>query len=142
MLLWGGTSSANAPGGRYNPTSDTWTTILTNNAPYANRTDFTAIWTGTEMIIWGGYSGGALTLGGRFNPTSGTWTNVTGVGGPTARFDHTAVWTGTEMIIYGGNGTSAGVPAVAIRRRRIHGSICPVAAVTGHNIRRSGPAQR
>ena len=34
-------------------TADRWTATTTSNAP-TGRTSFTAIWTGTEMIVWGG----------------------------------------------------------------------------------------
>jgi N-acetylneuraminic acid mutarotase len=62
-----------------------------------------AVWTGMQMIIWGGTSTNSLNSGGRYNPASDTW-NATAIGGPTplARYNHSAVWTGTEMIIWGG----------------------------------------
>ena len=34
-------------------TNDTWTATSTTNAPAA-RVDQTAVWTGSEMIVWGG----------------------------------------------------------------------------------------
>ena len=43
-------------GGRYNPSTDSWTATSTTNAPSA-RDDHTAVWTGSEMIVWGGYDG-------------------------------------------------------------------------------------
>ena len=54
-------------GGRYDPNMDTWTATSTTNAPNA-RWDHTAVWTGSEMIIWGGYIGGVNRLqdGGRY----------------------------------------------------------------------------
>ena len=38
-------------GGRYNPQTDTW---LPTSHPGTARINHTAIWTGAEMIIWGG----------------------------------------------------------------------------------------
>src|SRR4029079_11787887 len=35
---------------------ETWTTMSTINAP-APRASHTAVWTGSEMIVWGGYGG-------------------------------------------------------------------------------------
>ena len=35
-------------------TDDTWTATTTDNAPSA-RDGHTAVWTGSEMIVWGGY---------------------------------------------------------------------------------------
>ncbi len=52
---------------------DTWTATTTNNAPDA-RYGHTAVWTGTEMIVWGGFAGGMnLNTGGRYDPSSDSW---------------------------------------------------------------------
>jgi len=79
-----------------------------NGVPSA-RFGHTAIWTGSEMIIWGGYNGFRLADGGRYNPALNTWTAIPPEFVPNggslrinARMRHTAVWTGTEMIIWGG----------------------------------------
>ena len=40
-------------GGRYNPSTDSWTATSTTNAP-DGRYGHTAVWTGSEMIVWGG----------------------------------------------------------------------------------------
>ena len=78
-------------------------------------TSHTAVWTGTEMIVWGGCgSGSTLNTGGRYDPATDTWAATsTGAGVPAARGDHTAVWTGTEMIVWGGTTT-----AYALEHRR------------------------
>jgi len=84
--------------------ADNWTAVTTNGAPRA-REDHTAVWTGREMIVWGGYGlWGRLNDGGRYDPSTDTWTPVTTSGAPTARDYHTAVWTGSEMIVWGGRG--------------------------------------
>ena len=63
----------------------------------------TAVWTGSEMIVWGGYDGGnVLNTGGRYNPSTDSWTATSTTNAPAARTDHTAVWTGSEMIVWGG----------------------------------------
>jgi len=89
-------------GSKYNPLSDTWNPISTNNAP-AGRWNHTAIWTGTEMIIWGGINSSYLNSGGRYNPATDSWTTTTGTNAPSGREYQTAVWTGSEMIIWGGS---------------------------------------
>src|SRR5881409_402556 len=49
-------------------TDDTWTATSTTSAPAA-RERHTAVWTGSEMIVWGGFGGiGFLNTGGRYNP--------------------------------------------------------------------------
>ncbi len=87
---------------------DTWTATSTTNAPDA-RAYQTAVWTGTEMIVWGGYDGNnALNTGGRYNPSTDSWTATSTTNAPTGRYLHTAVWTGSEMIVWGGyNGGSS-----------------------------------
>src|SRR5207237_5758544 len=54
-------------------TDDTWAT--TSKSP-SGRYNHTAVWTGTEMIVWGGYDGfvGFVNAGGRYNTGNDTWT--------------------------------------------------------------------
>ncbi|PYK08545.1 MAG: hypothetical protein DME65_13885, partial [Verrucomicrobia bacterium] len=81
---------------------DTWT--ATAAAPSA-RHYHTAVWTGTEMIVWGGLvpgAGGGVNTGGKYNPSTDSWIVTSTANAPDARYSHTAVWTGTEMIIWGG----------------------------------------
>src|SRR5229473_1603414 len=64
----------------------------------------TVVWTGSEMIIWGGLDDtfSPATAGARYNPVANTWATVTDTGAPSARYAQTAVWTGSEMIVWGG----------------------------------------
>src|SRR5579872_4589775 len=73
------------------------------DAPPGARAIHTAVWTGSEMVVWGG-SGNAVILndGGRYNPAANNWMSLPATGAPGARQQHTAVWTGTEMIVWGG----------------------------------------
>src|SRR5208283_4723022 len=117
MIIWGGFSYDTTwhffnDGGRYNPAANTWAALPTNGAPSARRYH-TAVWTGTEMIVWGGgYFDGSedscYNDGWRYNPASNTWSQITSLGAPVPREGHTAIWTGTEMIVWGGdNGASS-----------------------------------
>src|SRR5207248_3338995 len=108
MIVWGGDSegfpSRVNTGGKYNPGTDSWTPTSTNNVPDA-RENHTAVWTGSEMIVWGGFNEDLfqdLNTGGRYNPNTDSWTATSTVA-PDARERHTAVWTGSEMIIWGGS---------------------------------------
>jgi len=77
----------------------TWFAISMMNAPSA-VSNHSAIWTGAEMIIWGG---GGNNTGYRYNPLTDSWTPTsTGSNCPSGRGAQSAVWTGTEMIIWGG----------------------------------------
>lgn len=68
------------------------------------RGSATAVWTGSRMIVWGGYDGSSTyyNTGGVYDPDENEWTSVSTTGAPTARYFHTAVWTGNEMIVWGG----------------------------------------
>jgi hypothetical protein len=85
-------------------TDDTWTPTSTTNAP-TGRAYHSAVWTGTEMIVWGGGNSSAFTLntGGKYNPSTDTWTATSTTNAPSARRLHTAVWNGSEMIAWGGS---------------------------------------
>ena len=107
MIIWGGEDvnvvSQNT-GARYNPTTDVWTATSTGtNVPTA-RYQHTAVWTGSQMIVWGGNAGLPTNTGGRYTPSTNSWLPTsTGTNVPPSRYQHTAVWTGTEMIVWGGN---------------------------------------
>jgi N-acetylneuraminic acid mutarotase len=105
MIVWGG-EGINSPfflntGGRYNPGTNNWTATSTTNVP-SGRYLHTAVWTGGEMIVWGGYDGNSyVNTGGRYNPTADSWVATSTTNAPDGRDDHTAVWTGTQMVIWG-----------------------------------------
>ncbi len=81
---------------------DTWTATSTSNAPTARQLA-TAVWTGSEMIVWGGFDGSNyLNTGGRYNPSTDSWTATSGANAPSGRYGPTAIWTGSEMIVWGG----------------------------------------
>ena len=105
MIVWGGRDGVvrQNTGGRYNPSIDSWTATSTTGAP-ARRDTHTAIWTGSEMIIWGGENnnGSNLNTGGRYNPGTDSWTATSTTFAPTPRAVTAAVWTGSEMIVWGG----------------------------------------
>jgi hypothetical protein len=81
------------------------------------RYGFTAVWTGSEMVVWGGNpSSGGNTYyndGGRYDPTTDTWRSVNVTGAPQGRNGHSAIWTGTKMIIWGGTLDNASPPTLA-----------------------------
>ena len=57
MIVWGGFgfdgNNDVKTGGRYNPSTDSWIATSTTNAP-SSREFHTAVWSGSEMIVWGG----------------------------------------------------------------------------------------
>ncbi len=119
MIVFGGYDYTNVfyptwlgTGGRYNPATDTWTPIGTN--VFAAAAGHTAVWTGTNMIVWGGYThnGGLFppinyrNTGFSYDPAANTWSFFLPSSGLSGRRFHTAVWSGDEMLIWGGYGTT------------------------------------
>src|SRR5207247_1850386 len=83
-------------------TDDTWSPTSLTNAPVP-RASHTAVWTGSEMIVWGGETEiGDFNSGGRYNPSTDSWIATSTTNAPDTRAIHTAVWTGSEMIVWGG----------------------------------------
>lgn len=109
MIIWGGNRTEPfqpvtllGDGARYNPSTNLWRPMSSVGAP-SGRYLHTAVWTGTEMIIWGGFSTEYLNSGAKYNPITDTWTPLPAQHAPGARAAHTAIWTGSEMLIWGGS---------------------------------------
>lgn len=110
MIIWGGdrgffNGGVTNDGARYNPATDTWVPVSSTNAPSA-RSRHTAVWSGTEMIIWGVVQD---NTGGRYNPSTDSWVATSTIDAPNYRSGHAAVWLGTEMVIWGGS--SSNIPS-------------------------------
>src|SRR5216117_2577728 len=72
-------------------TDDTWTATTTTNAP-TRRLGPTSVWTGSHMIIWGGYAAPApqyFNTGGRYNPATNSWMPTSTTNAPSARVSQT-----------------------------------------------------
>ncbi len=95
-------------GGSYVPGAMSFTPTSAGAGVPSPRAYAAAVWTGAEMVVWGGSSGdGAgqqfLGTGGRYAPSGDRWVPTsTGTSVPSARDSHTAVWTGSELIVWGG----------------------------------------
>ena len=116
MFVWGGLGPDGLGGELYlgdgysfdpsltgKPTA--WTAVSASGAP-SPRARHTAVWDGTSMLIWGGYSGvaGYLFDGGRLNAQS-AWTATGTTPAPSPREGHTAVWLDgvKQMVVFGGD---------------------------------------
>lgn len=111
LLVWGGESGANGDvlhndGAAYNPTTRTWRVLPAG--PLSAREGQSAVWTGTEMIIWGGYDTisasnfHVVADGAAYDPSTNTW-RLLPAAPLSIRADALAAWTGSEMIILGGH---------------------------------------
>ena len=118
MLVWGGLAQVNAQpqylgaGGSYNVATNTWAAMTSTDEPLG-RVGHTAVWTGTEMLVWGGTRSSSLNptgmnSGARYEPNvrGDRWTAISAIGAPSPRSGHTAIWTGNRMIVWGGTNGS------------------------------------
>jgi hypothetical protein len=106
MIVWGGQDSSRTPfadtGGLWKRSTNIWTATTTTNAP-SGREGQPAVWTGHEMIIWGGDDGvNFLNTGGRYDPVQDVWRATSLNGAPEGRFGHSFIWTGDRLIVWGG----------------------------------------
>ena len=105
MLVWSGYSVwLDGPccddGAAYNPATNTWRALPA--APVSGRFRFGSVWTGTELVVWGGNDGTKRVAdGAAYNPTADTWRTLAKA--PLApRSNLQAVWTGGKVLFWGG----------------------------------------
>ena len=96
-----GSSDLNT-GGRYNPSTDSWTATSTTNAPAARDSAHGGLDRQRDDRL-GRITAATCNTGGRYNPSTDSWTATSTTNAPAAREPHTAVWTGSEMIVWGGS---------------------------------------
>ena len=112
MIVWGGSDNGSPPaffdtGALYDPFLDSWVALARGHAPKP-RIRHTAVWTGSQMIVWGGTGTADLDSGGRYDIATGHWSGVSGNGAPSPRLGHTAVWAGNAMVVWGGETSEYG----------------------------------
>lgn len=74
---------------------------------FPTRASHTAVWTGSRMLFWGGWSGGGASTNTGFQLLGDNgFFSISLADAPTARGAHTAVWTGSRMLVWGGQGTA------------------------------------
>jgi len=105
MIVRGGHNNGVTPptgtwkgGVRYNPATGVWTPTLSE---LFARYRHAAVWTGSEMIVWGGVAGGSLPVG-RYDPATNQWTSMTSLSAPLSELNVTAFWSGSSMLVWGG----------------------------------------
>ena len=109
IIVWGGESGpqgnvVHADGAAYDPSTNQWTVLPA--APISGRSGAAAVWTGTEMLIWGGYdeSGPGFHVsatGAAYDPGTNSW-RMLPPASLSARAGAQAVWTGNAALILGG----------------------------------------
>ncbi len=90
---------------RYTPNQNSWVQLTTPSSTISPpRADHSAVWTGTDMIVWGGKTTGfeSITKGAKYNLNANSWSAISASGAPSKRSNHGSAWTGDEMIIWAG----------------------------------------
>lgn len=119
LIVWGGAEVPDAPdavgrfvadGAAYAPAIGEWRSLA--ESPLSGRTAALAVWTGSEVVLWGGRGpGGFLADGAAYDPRRDAWRTI-GAGPLSPRDAVAAAWTGSELVIYGGQtSTEREVPA-------------------------------
>lgn len=116
MLVWGGydgrpaaTDGVADDGAAYDPTSNRWRPLPP--APLSARAGALAVWTGTTMVVLGGYADGSGQPprdGAAYNPATDRWTPISA---PTPPGQHSLMWTsavqaGNELLAFSDWATS------------------------------------
>jgi hypothetical protein len=112
ILIWGGEGASGplSTGSKLNFNESgqplSWQPMTTLNAP-SPRSEHSAIWTGSRLVVWGGANPNtALADGAAYDPATDSWTTLSADNAPSARAGHVAIWSGAEMIIWSGLGVS------------------------------------
>ncbi len=65
--------------------------------------------TATQILVWGGYSSGAMGDGIVFDSTTNAWTAMSTTGSPGGRYDFAWAWdeTGQQLLVFGGRSASS-----------------------------------
>ena len=84
---------------------DTWDDGSLDDLPHP-RANHAKVWTGSLMVVWGGYDGVVLNTGGRYDPATDSWTAMSTANAPSAREHPSAAWTGTVVVVRGGRAGS------------------------------------
>jgi hypothetical protein len=108
MIIWGGMDSTSklGDGAVLDPTAaiaTQWSPLPTSGAP-APRVNHSMVWTGTRLIVWGGFDSVYMNDGGIFNPLLSSWVPSNNTGAPAPRAMNAGVWMNGRMFIWGGTG--------------------------------------
>ncbi|MFI0417457.1 Kelch repeat-containing protein [Spongiactinospora sp. 9N601] len=108
LFAWGGADDIDGrhpspDGALYDPRTDRWTPLPP--APIG-RVRASATWTGTEVVVYGGYDvatgpGRQRADGAAYDPATRTWRTLPRAPLPPF-YEHTAVWTGKEFQVFTG----------------------------------------
>lgn len=113
LVVWGGRSMGRqllSDGAVMDLGSRTWTPMNGSGAPTA-RYQASGVWTGEELLVFGGQDAGGTASGGHaWRRSSGTWRVLPASNPAVARSGGLAAWTGTDLLLFGGQGAAGSSP--------------------------------
>jgi len=86
----------------YNPERDSWRFVFFNATSYRASPNSKALWTGTEILVYGGNYTTAVNNGFRYNPGTNVWTAIPTTNQPAARSDFAMHLVNNRLVIWGG----------------------------------------
>jgi hypothetical protein len=97
-------TGARVTGQAFDPSSRTWRMLPPAPIPAASRAkyrDGTTVWTGSELIVWGGGAprGPGPRAGAAYDPATNRWRRIADA--PIGLNLASGVWTGDEMLVFG-----------------------------------------
>lgn len=108
MLVFGGEITRNDSlmsyddGAAYDPAARRWEMLP--RSPLGRRVYATSVWTGRQMVIWGGSDESywrPVPDGAAYDPATRRWTVLASIPLEKRNY-HRMVWTGTDVVIWGG----------------------------------------
>jgi hypothetical protein len=86
-------------GQAYDPATGAWRTIAA--APIDWHSGAVAVWTGSEVVVWGGGDPGDASVAGgaAYDPVADTWRTIADA--PIGLNHASGIWTGREVIVFG-----------------------------------------
>jgi N-acetylneuraminic acid mutarotase len=114
MIIYGGygpscTGTYCGDAAAYNPSTSTWR--LLPAPPISGRYYTQMVWTGSKVVIFGGYSTACSYYcadGAVYDPSSNTWSTLTTASPLDARYEHSGAAFGSYATFYGGYGNYVG----------------------------------
>jgi hypothetical protein len=109
LLVWGGyefvgtgDDDPDADGFAFDAATRRWSDLP--ESPLRGRADVASAWTGSELLVWGGWDGGFREVpffddGAAFDPATGAWRLLAPA--PIEARTAFSVWTGEELIVWG-----------------------------------------
>ena len=96
-------------GARLDPATDTWRRLPL--APVPARGDATAVWSGREVLLWGGDTGAGTEIGkgGAYDPATNQWRALP-FSPLRAKERPASVWTGRLFVVIGGSAPGYQLP--------------------------------